>query len=474
MTQDGSSVDAIIDLSQIATFVTEIEHWLYAKVLVVNNLVQLGVILLAFLIAQVAAKHFRRFVEGQIERRQLIGGLRTIAETVTLFPLPIVWLLLLWLVTLVASFTAWPHPLIQACASLISLWIMIRLISSLVRHPVLSKILAVTVFAILGLNALGLLDDAILLLDSAALTVGGLRVSLLTVIKGVLSLFVLLWAAIEFSATLERRIHRLPNLAPSVQVLLGKLLKITLIVIAILVSLSYVGIDLTAFAVFSGAVGVGIGFGLQKVVSNLISGFILLLDKSIKPGDIIEVGGNVGYISSLGARYVSIDTQTGREILIPNEEMITQRVVNWSYSNRLLMIDAPLAIVYGADIRRAMKTACEAALSVRRVLRQPPPACLLAGFGERSVNLTLSFWIDDPQNGIAGVKSEVLLAVWDRFQAQAIEMPYIAGATTGRPATGADAPAPTLAADEKAGQSDARPARIAPIAAPAKTETRAT
>ena len=214
-----------------------------------------------------------------------------------------------------------------------------------------------------ALNITGLLEPTLGALDSVAVTFGELRVSLLTVIKGVLSATVLLWAASALSRLLETRIKRVPDLSPSIQVLMGKLLKITLLTIAVIIAMKSVGIDLTALALFSGAIGLGIGFGLQKVVSNIISGVILLLDKSIKPGDVIELGETFGWISSLGARYVSVVTRDGKEYLIPNEDLITQRVVNWSFSNQFVRLEIPVGVSY-----ESIRTRCASCWS------RPPPA----------------------------------------------------------------------------------------------------
>ena len=189
-----------------------------------------------------------------------------------------------------------------------------------------------------------------------------------------------------------------------------------LLTLAVVVGLNSVGIDLTAFAVFSGAVGVGLGFGLQKVVSNLISGVILLLDRSIKPGDVIEIGGTYGWITRLNARFVSVATRDGIEHLIPNEDLITQRVINWSYSDEKIRLHVPVGIGYGCDVRQAMALCIEAAKDVQRVLETPAPICLLKGFGESSIGLELRLWIHDPRNGITNVRSDVMLGIWDRFR----------------------------------------------------------
>ena len=424
-------MEQLIDLPAIQTVLQALRDWVFREVLVVSTLVQLVVVAATFVVARMAANGFRRFVAREIDRRQLVGSLRKIAEAATLFPLPTVWLILLWIATAAAAYSPWPSHLLRSGASLLSLWIVIRLISSVVRNPALSRFLALTAFVLAALNVLKLLDPTIALLDRATFTLGDLELSALIVIKAVISLGLLLWGAVVVSEMAERRLQRSANLAPSVRVLLGKLLKITLYLTAILMALGYVGIDLTAFAVFTGAVGVGIGFGLQKVVSNLVSGFILLLDKSIKPGDLIEIeGGDIGWIASLGARYVSIDTRTGREILVPNEDLITRRVINLSFSNNLLQVETTFVVDRGADLRRAMALCLEAAAATPRVLRVPAPTCTVNRITDLGVELALGFWIDDPHNGIGNVRGAVLLGVLDRLRAQGIAFPATA---PGRP-----------------------------------------
>ena len=181
---------------------------------------------------------------------------------------------------------------------------------------------------------------------------------------------------------------------------------------------------LQRLTLLGGAIGVGIGFGLQKVVSNLVSGLILLLDRSIKPGDVIEIDGTYGWINSLRARYASVITRDGKEHLIPNEDLITSKVVNWSFSDKNVRVRVPIGISYEADPRQAVDLCLDAARSAPRVLNDPEPRCLVMGFGDNSVNLQLRFWIDDPSNGVGNIRSKVLLAVWDRFQEEGIEIPF--------------------------------------------------
>jgi small-conductance mechanosensitive channel len=243
------------------------------------------------------------------------------------------------------------------------------------------------------------------------------------VIKGAITLVIAVWLANVLSRLADQRLRRLPGIAPALQVLTAKLTRMMLLALAVVLALGSVGIDLTAFTVFSGAVGVGIGFGLQKVVSNLITGVILLLDRSIKPGDVIEIEGTYGWITNLNARYVALSTRDGKEHLIPNEDLITQRVVNWSFSNNLIRLHVPIGISYQSDPHQAIELSLQAGASVDRVLTEPKPVCIVKQFGDSSIDLELRFWIKDPINGTANVRSEVMLNIWDLFKAHHIDIP---------------------------------------------------
>jgi small-conductance mechanosensitive channel len=389
-----------------------------------SGVAQILVVGLTFQAARQGAARLQLLLERVAKGRRYEQQLRRIAAALEPLTLPIIWLVLQWLSLLIAAQARLPHQVIKSVASLITAWVVIRLTTTLVRDRTWSRFIAIAAWTIAALNILNLLDPTTDLLDGIALTLGSLRISALTIIKAVLSLAVLLWLATVASRVLERRITTLPNLTPSLQVLLSKLLKIVFIVIAVVVALNSVGIDLTAFAVFTGAVGVGVGFGLQKAISNFVSGVMLLLDKSVKPGDVISVGQTYGWVSSLGARYVSVVTRDGTEYLIPNEDLITHQVVNWSYSSNQVRLRIPIGVSYDADVRQARALCLEAAAETPRVLAEPPPVCLLLGFAESAIDLELRVWIHDPKNGVGNVKSDVLLLVWDKFHAHGIEFPY--------------------------------------------------
>jgi small-conductance mechanosensitive channel len=338
--------------------------------------------------------------------------------------LPATWLVLLWITTAAIESLGSAHELLRVTSSLLGAWVVIGLTSTLVGDPSLSRLIATVAWGVAALNILHLLAPTIALLDGVAITLGETRVSLYLLVKGLALTSVFLWCAVALGGLFQRRIERLPNLTPSVRVLAAQSVRFTLIIVAVAMAMTSIGVDLTAFAVFSGAVGVGVGFGLQKVVSNLVSGVILLLDRSIKPGDVIQVGDTYGWLNSLGARYASVLTRDGTEYLIPNEDLITQQVINWSYSDNLVRRRLPIGVSYKSDIELATKLILEAVAQTERCLAQPEPQCLLRGFGDSSVELEARFWIQDPQNGTANVADQVLRRVWHSFHANGIEIPF--------------------------------------------------
>jgi small-conductance mechanosensitive channel len=320
----------------------------------------------------------------------------------------------------------WPSRsyFLGVAASLASAWIAIALVAGLISNQFVYRLVAVSAWTIAALSILGLLQPTMSALNAVGIVVGGLRITPLLLIKISVLLLITLWAANTASDFLDRRVHAIADLTPSIQVLIGKLIRLLLITFAILVALSTVGIDFSALAFFSGAVGVGLGFGLQKIVSNLVSGIILLADKSIKPGDVISVGDSFGWVQSMGARYTSVVTRDGREFLIPNEDFVTQRVINWSYSNDEVRLDVEFGVSYASDPHRVIALALEAIKSVPRILPSPQPVCHLKNFNDSSIDFVLRFWIRDPIDGLSNVRGKVLLGLWDAFKREGIEIPF--------------------------------------------------
>lgn len=338
----------------------------------------------------------------------------------------ILFALLLWAITLILREITWPSwsYILTLAANLATAWAVVTITSRVIRNKLVRKIVRWAVLLFITFNIIGAMDEVSSILDSVALGIGDFRLSMLMVVKAVLTV-VIMWSVIGWiSATIHRRLENIEEISPSIKVLTDKMVKLLLYSIAVIVTLQSIGFDLTSLTVLSGAIGLGLGFGLQKVVSNLVSGVILLMDKSIKPGDVISLGDTFGWISELGARYVAVVTRDGREYLIPNEDLITGQVVNWSHSSDLVRLDIHFGVSYGSDPHDVRKVARGAAATVKRVVNVPAPVCHIVGFGDSSIDLILRFWIKDPTGGLTNVRGDVFLALWDALKENEIEIPF--------------------------------------------------
>jgi len=261
-------------------------------------------------------------------------------------------------------------------------------------------------------------------LDLVGFSIGKRRLSLLGLLS-IAATCVALYAAIRVvNRLVAHSIGRTQGFDPAQKLLAQKLAAIGIAIIAFFVGIDLLGIDLTAFAVFSGALGLAVGFGLQKTFGNLIAGIILLMDRSIKPGDVIVVGAEVGVVNRIGVRAVSVITRDGKEHLIPNENLMTQEVENWSFSDRNVRVRIPVAIAYRCDIDLAQQLMLDAAIESPRVLRSPKPNVWLKAFGENGLEHEILVWISDPEGGIGNVRSDVLNRLWRMFKAHGIAIPY--------------------------------------------------
>ena len=401
------------------------ERWLTEHVLTAGALVQALVILGSVIAGELVGRPVRKYLAGRIKGR-FPGGPRLeslVGAAVHLVPMAAV-TLIIWMVSLAVRKAGGETFLLGVVQTLLVAWLTIKLISSVLLDRFWARFTAATAWTLAALHIVGVLGPALAFLDGFGFTIGKVHLTVLSLFKAVVLLLVLLRLGGWFGDKAEEKLRQVSGLTPSTTVLLSKIVKIALFTVVFLVALNSVGIDFTALAVFSGAVGVGVGFGLQKVVGNFVSGVILLLDKSIKPGDVIQVGTVYGWITHLRGRYVSVVTRDGKEYLIPNEDLITQQVINWSFSNRKIRLKVPIGISYNSNLRKAVDLVVGAAKGMDRVLEDPEPVCRLMGFGDSSVDLELRFWIDDPQNGTANIQSKILFEVWDRFEAHNIEIPF--------------------------------------------------
>lgn len=385
---------------------------------------QLLVILLGFMasymLARVLAGPLKKHVDTLPQ-----SWLRVSRAVLRVRLLPVFMLMILGLeLAVFRQATIMPPLLLEIAVKLTVAWIVIVLLASVIKNRFMFRVVVLVLWMVVALSVLGWLPAVTALMDDTALTIGSARISVLRVFKAVALAVVLGWMISTVARFADKGLNRAQDLSPSMKVLFGKLLRIFLVVLAFAVAMGLVGIDLTAFAVLSGAIGVGLGFGLQKTVSNFISGIWLLLDKSIKPGDVISMGETFGWITQINTRYTSVVTRDGREHLIPNEQLITQEVINWSYTDDKVRLDVPFQVSHKSDPHHVRKVVKAAIADLPRVLNKPVAVVHFVKIGESSLEFVARFWIRDPVEGLMNVKSEVLFAVWDALKANGIAIAY--------------------------------------------------
>lgn len=322
----------------------------------------------------------------------------------------------------------WPWTLIAKVVFALTIAITMALFTNDlirgVRMPDwLGTIMGLTVFVSVALGLVGNIDRITIAMERVGLDIGTNRISLLWVVTIAMTAVILL-AVARVLLKLVNYVIGNSQLDGAQKVLGQKLATVAILAAAFVLGLDVLGIDLTALAVFSGAFGLAIGFGMQKTIGNLIAGIILLMDRSIKPGDVIAVGDSFGWVNKIGVRAVSVLTREGKEHLIPNEDLMTREVENWSYSNKNVRISIPVGVSYDTDMDQAielMKQACE---DVPRVLNHPKPVAWMLEFGDSSVNFEIRCWINDPQSGVGNFRAAVLKRVWDLFKEHNIEIPF--------------------------------------------------
>jgi small-conductance mechanosensitive channel len=277
---------------------------------------------------------------------------------------------------------------------------------------------------------LGWLDPIIATLDSVGVVAGKSRITVWSILKLLFTLTLFVLVAAWISRWVERRLKKLGNLAPSTRIGIAKFSNAFLIALSILMGLNAAGVDLTALTVLTGAIGLGLGFGLQSIAANFVSGFVLLMDRSIKPGDVISLSGqagtsteNFGWVQELRGRYVVVRDRDGVEMLVPNQQLISNAVINWSYTDPRIRLKLPVRVSYGDDPELALQILLAACEGQRRILRDPLPVSRLMHFGESGIELELRFWISDPQDGVNNVRSDVNRAIWRLFKEHRITIP---------------------------------------------------
>ena len=346
--------------------------------------------------------------------------------------LPLVTLLLLFLVLVV--FQRWHSPFFLTIAiPLIIALAVIRLLVYAIREvfgapawvPWSERVISYAIWGIVLLHFTGVLPQLREELDAMEIPVGAKHLSLFELLKGAVVVVLTIAGTLWLSGLIEQRLQRATKIDSSVRVVVGKFLRAVLLVVGVLIALQAVGIDLTLLAVFGGALGVGIGLGLQKIASNYIAGFTILLDRSIRLGDMITVDNRFGVVSKLTARYVVVRSLDGVEAVVPNETLVTTTVLNHSYTSREIRVGVPVQISYDSDVERALKLMEEVGHAQARVLKVPnAPFAMVVRFAESGIDLELGVWINDPENGQGNLRSALYLAILTAFRTNNIQLPF--------------------------------------------------
>jgi small-conductance mechanosensitive channel len=414
-----------MDLTEISEFLLSIARSIGTEVASPWFDLQLGLILAGIGISFAAGTAIRARIDITSLALGWPAPLRLLLRVLVESASTAVFAVLTMLVRVLMLTSTWPSRsyLLGVAVNLALAWLLISLAASVIRNAFIVRLVSLSAWLVAALSILGKLEPTIDALDSVAIVLGGLRLTPLLLIKLGVLLALALWFTNVASNFAESRITRFGDLTPSIQVLLIKIIRFTLMIFAVALAMSAVGINLSALAIFSGAAGVGIGFGLQKIVANFISGIILLADKSVKPGDLVTIGDNTGRISAMNTRYISVAAGDGREFLIPNEDLVTQKVINWTYTDKNTLVKVNFGTNYDADPRLVCKLAADVAAEAPRAIKGKPPNCILTEFTDAGMKFSLTFWIADP-DGMDNIKSDVMLALWEVFKHEGIRMPY--------------------------------------------------
>lgn len=384
-------------------------------------LIQLGAIALALLIGMMMAQSVRKWVMSGVER--LPESLRPVArETAPRLVRPALWAALLYGAQAVFAGADLDSALVRIASSLSLAWLLIRLVTTFLPAG-FRKPAGWIIWIFAALYAFGILDEVMRWLNTIGPPFGDRIISPVFVVQAIATVALFMFAANWLAGKLKTRVDELPKVEPSLRILMGNAVQIGLFFGAALLAMAGLGVPLSGLAVLGGAIGVGLGFGMQQIVANFISGVILLTDRSIKPDDVIEVDETYGVVKSLGLRYASVITRDGKEHLIPNEMLITDKVVNWSYSNKEVRVKRRLRVEYETDLRLAVSLVEKGAAETERVLATPAPKCLVMEFGDEAIEIEVRFWIKDPENGVSNVSSAVMLNIWDHFKDAGIDIP---------------------------------------------------
>ena len=428
---DGSALEELVGADTMREKLAELLNWAQGQMLTLGLAIEGAVLIAALAPAALFGPQLRKFIQGQVAPRAPYGVIRRAANAFAHLATPIALYIVLQTSVVILQAAGNSTGLVSAGVSLLTAWIVIRLVTLVIRSPFWSRFAFYVAWPLAALDAFGVLDDVVRQLEAFSVPIGKdddgavQTFSALDLIRTLIVFGVLFWGASFINHTIKGRINAIDELTVSFKALLSKILDVLLPIVALIAALQIVGFPFGTLAIFGGAVGLGIGLGMQRTVSNFFAGFTLIADKSIKPGDVIEIGDTYGWVTQMNARYVSIRTRDGTDHLVPNDKFIEEGVVNWSHADRVVRLHAEFGVSYGTKDLRALAKMCEEAVqTVDRVIKSPAPRCNLVEFGDNSVNFDLRFWISDPANGTSNIRSEVMLAIWELLAENNIEIPF--------------------------------------------------
>jgi small-conductance mechanosensitive channel len=397
-----------------------------------DNWLQIGIIATAMLLGFFVSRFLIHYLAARTGEKELTSFRKFTLRSIERLLLPISALMFILLGRAALNTLQQPATILEIATTLFLALAGIRFTIYILRKgfapsPLLKAwehIISSILWIVVALYLLDWLPAVTGSLDSIGFKFGDNRITALSIINFVLLTALFFTLALWISNNVEQRMQRSATLNASLKVVLAKLVKVAFITIAVLIALDAAGIDLTALTVFGGALGVGLGFGLQRIASNFISGFLLLFDKSIKPGDVISIGNKFGWVEALHARYIVVRDRDGVDTLIPNENLVTTDVINWSYKDKNVRLKIPVSISYHDDPEQAMALMIEAANETNRVLTDPPAVARLLEFGDNGIQIELRLWINDPEAGLNNVRSDTNLAIWRKFKQAGITIPF--------------------------------------------------
>lgn len=428
---DTSVLEEIVPVDLAGGAMVDAIQWVQTNLLTIEVAIQIGLIIAAIVPAAMFGQTFQDTVRKTLGNRVDIAFVNRLVNAMAILGLPIVLYITLGLINIGLGSAGYATNWVGATIALMNAWIIVRMVTLVIQSPFWSKFAFYVAWPIAALDAFGALGPVVEQMQDLAIPLGTndngqrINISLFDVVKTLIYFGLLFWGAKFASNLVQDRLEKIDELSPAVKALIGKILNVVLPVVALLIALQIVGFNITTLAVFSGAVGLGIGLGLQGIIANFLAGFTLLADRSIKPGDVIEIEGQMGWVTGMQSRYVAIRTREGTELLVPNDRFMNEGVTNWSRSDRVVRIHAPFFVAYSTeDVEAVQAIAIEIAKAHPRVVDTPEPLCNLLALGKYSIDFDLQFWITDPEQGLNNVRSDILIKVLKQLREHNIEIPF--------------------------------------------------